>query len=97
MTVHLLSKPPILRHVHQEPIAAIPETLNQPSIREIEQLPYLSAVITEGLRLATSQRQTRIGPHEVMTFKESASGKVWHIPPGASQPPIPLGSPGMVR
>lgn len=90
MTVHLLSTPRVLSKLRTELNAALPDVSAPLSIRDIEQLPYLSAVITEGLRLAlgTSQRQTRISPNDVMTFKDGK--KQWHIPPGVSiTPPSP--------
>ena len=91
MIVHLLSSPRVVGKLRAELKAAIPDVSRPISIREIEQLPYLSAVITEGLRLAmgTSQRQTRISPHEVMTFNDGK--KQWHIPPGVSNDlPLPM-------
>lgn len=85
MTVHLLSTPRVLAKLRTELQAALPDVSAPLSIRDIEQLPYLSAVITEGLRLAmgTSQRQTRISPTDVMTFNDGK--KQWHIPPGVSR------------
>jgi cytochrome P450 len=89
MTVHLLSTPRVLSKLRTELTAALPDVTTTLSIKDTEQLPYLSAVITEGLRLAmgTSQRQTRIS-HEVMTYNDGK--KQWHIPPGVSiTPPEP--------
>ena len=88
MTVHLLSTPRVLGKLRTELKTALPDVSAPVSIREIEQLPYLSAVITEGLRLAmgTSQRQTRISPNEVMTFNDGQ--KQWQIPPGVSVYPL---------
>ena len=82
MTVHLLSTPRVLAKLRTELKAAIPDVSTPLSIENIEQLPYLSAVVTEGLRLAmgTSQRQTRISPNEVMVFNDGK--KEWQIPPG---------------
>ena len=82
MTVHLLSTPRVLAKLRRELVASRPDLSVPLPIKDIEQLPYLSAVITEGLRLAigTSQRQTRISPHEVMIFNDGK--KQWHIPPG---------------
>lgn len=90
MTVHLLSTPRVLAKLRAELTAVLPEVSTPMSIRDIEQLPYLSAVITEGLRLAmgTSQRQTRISPNDVMTFSDGK--KQWHIPPGVSNHPSHL-------
>ena len=91
MTVHLLSTPRVLAKLRAELNVALPDVSAPLSRRDIEQLPYLSAVITEGLRLAmgTSQRQTRISPTEVMVFNDGK--KQWHIPPGVSiNPPLSI-------
>ncbi|KAL9104891.1 MAG: hypothetical protein Q9163_000208 [Psora crenata] len=90
MTVHLLSNPRVLTHLRTELKAALPDVSAPLSIKGIEQLPYLSAVITEGFRLAlgTSQRQTRISPNEVMTFNDGK--KQWHISPGT---PVGIAAP----
>ena len=84
MTVHLLSNPRVLAKLRTELNTAIPNVSEPLSIKDSEQLPYLSAVVTEGLRIAmgTSQRQTRINPTDVMTFNDGK--KEWHIPPGVS-------------
>jgi hypothetical protein len=60
------------------------------AIKDIEQLPYLSAVVTEGLRLAigTSQRQTRISPDDIMAYNDG--DKAWHIPADVSAIPYPV-------
>lgn len=87
MTVHILENPRVLAKLRAELKAALPNPNEPLSIKDIEQLPYLSAVITEGMRLAmgTSQRQTRINPNEVMTFNDA--DKQWSIPPGVSKQP----------
>ena len=84
MTVHILENPRVLAKLRTELNAALPNPNEPLSIKDTEQLPYLSAVITEGMRLAmgTSQRQTRINPNEVMTFNDG--NKQWFIPPGVS-------------
>lgn len=86
MTVHLLTNPKVLSQMRAELNTALPDLSAPLSINKIEQLPYLTAVILEGFRLAlgTSQRQTRIA-HEVMIFNDGK--KQWRIPPGASNPP----------
>lgn len=87
MSVHLLSTPRVLAKLRRELKAAIPDPDQPISIPEIEQLPYLSAVITEGFRLAigTSQRQTRINPEGVMALADGK--KQWRIPQGVSLTP----------
>lgn len=88
MTVLILSTPRVLAKLRIELKIAIPDVSASLSIKDIEQLPYLNAVITEGLRLAigNSRRQTRISPSEVMTFNDGK--KQWHIPPGVSITPF---------
>ncbi|KAL9041934.1 MAG: hypothetical protein Q9214_003940, partial [Letrouitia sp. 1 TL-2023] len=85
MSVYLLSTPRVLAQLRAELKRAIPNPAQPQSIRDIEQLPYLDAVVTEGLRLTmgTSRRQTRISPYEIMTFCDE--DKVWHIPAGVSE------------
>lgn len=87
MSVHLLSTPRVLTKLRNELTAAIPDPDQPLSIPELEQLPYLGAVITEGFRLAmgTSQRQTRINPEGVMTLADGK--KQWQIPRGVSFAP----------
>lgn len=82
MTVHILSTPRVLAKLRNELKEAIPDPDQPLLVKDIEQLPYLGAVISEGFRLAmgTSQRQTRINPEGVMTFNDGK--KQWHIPPG---------------
>ena len=91
MTVYLLTTPRVLRKLREELNTALPDVTAPISIKDIEQLPYLSAVISEGLRLAigNSQRQTRIAP-DVMTFNDGK--KTWHIPHGVGSLSTPLTS-----
>ena len=86
MTVHLLTNPKVLSKMRAELNVALPDLSAPLSINKIEQLPYLTAVILEGFRLAlgTSQRQTRIA-HEFMVFNDGK--KQWRIPPGVSSLP----------
>ena len=89
MTVHILLNPSILAKLRNELKAARPDVSAPLSMKDTEQLPYLSAVVAEGLRLAvgTSQRQTRINPNDVMVFNDGK--KSWKIPPGViTIPPL---------
>lgn len=92
MTVHLLTNPNVLAKLRAELNTALPDLSAPLSIKKIEQLPYLTAVILEGFHLAlgTSQRQTRIA-HEVMTFNDGK--KQWRIPPGVSDIALALDFP----
>jgi len=55
---------------------------NATTSTELEQLPYLSAVVQEGLRLSygVSHKLPRIAPDETLTFVDGE--KIWLIPPG---------------
>ena len=76
-TFHILSNPNVLSKLQEELTTAIPDPKTQPIWAELEKLPYLSAVIKEGLRLAhgTSNRLPRISKGS-MTYGD------WTIPPG---------------
>lgn len=85
MTFYLLSTPRVLSKLRAELKEALPDASSSPSIRSMEQLPYLSAVILEGLRISmgTSNRQTRISPDEVMVYNNGK--KQWRIPAGVRE------------
>jgi cytochrome P450 len=72
ITYHLLSDPSILQKLQQELRDAIPDAQERqfPSFNKVETLPYLSAVIQEGLRLhpAVSGRQQRVAPTEDLVY-----------------------------
>jgi cytochrome P450 len=74
---YLLKEPAKLQRLTSELRKA-----NPTSSTELEQLPYLNAVVQEGLRLfyAVSHRLPRIAPDETLSFVDS--GKPWLIPPG---------------
>jgi cytochrome P450 len=69
-TFHILNNPEKLSRLHQELRAAMPDPQAHTPLIELEQLPYLSAVIMEGLRLSigVSNRNARIA-HEPMLYK----------------------------
>jgi cytochrome P450 len=74
---YLLKEPAKLQRLTNELRKANPTTST-----ELEQLPYLNAVVQEGLRLSygVSHRLPRIAPDETLSFVDS--GKTWLIPPG---------------
>ena len=65
---HLLANPEIMRRVRAE----LKTVSNSASWTELEQLPYLSAVIAEGNRLSfgVTARVCRIAPDEDLRYKE---------------------------
>ncbi|KAF7937086.1 hypothetical protein BELL_0704g00020 [Botrytis elliptica] len=84
LTFYLLSNPKLLIKLRAELNAALPDPSIEPILKDMEQLPYLSAVIQEGLRIAmgTSNRQTRNAPDQTMKYDDGK--KVWLIPPGSN-------------
>lgn len=81
---HLLNNPSILRKLKSELEVAMPDLSAPVYIKEVEQLPYLTALISEGLRIGmgTSNRQFRIAPDEVLRLEDGKTE--WIIPKGVS-------------
>lgn len=90
ITYHVLANPPILARLQTE----LREAFNQDqrdqvlSYKQLEALPYLTAIITEGLRIATgvSGRFPRINKsnHMLYTDYTGSTPKTYTIPPGAT-------------
>ena len=84
-TYHLLSSPRILQNLKTELRSALPSAPTVPPLSQIENLPYLSAVIQEAVRLSygAATRLQRISPEQSLTFRDrtSGEGKTWTIPP----------------
>lgn len=82
MTYHLLTNPSVLSKLKAELSAAIPDPSISLPLPALEQLPYLTACIQEGLRLScgVSSRLQRIAPDEDLIF--DAGTKQWTIPRG---------------
>ncbi|KAL8850766.1 MAG: hypothetical protein Q9221_004334 [Calogaya cf. arnoldii] len=77
----LLSNPPILKRLRDELVEAMPDPDALPTGAQVEQLPYLTAIIQEGLRIQPSAtRMTRIAPTEDLQFHTPT--KDWVIPKG---------------
>ncbi|EXJ85668.1 hypothetical protein A1O1_06034 [Capronia coronata CBS 617.96] len=91
----LLTQPEILRRLKLELKDAIRDPAHLPPLAVIEQLPYLSACIKEGLRLSNgvSCRLQRIDPDNPIVFTDRlrAKGKQYLLPPGT-----PLSMTGML-
>ncbi|KIX07822.1 uncharacterized protein Z518_02476 [Rhinocladiella mackenziei CBS 650.93] len=76
---YLLYSPSILQILREELRTIIPfPDSHIPNLSKIENLPYLSAVISEGIRISygVTTRTPRIAPDEALRYKE------WTIPPG---------------
>ena len=82
ITYHLLTVPAVLRKLKAELATAIPDPSKSVPLSALEQLPYLTACIQEGLRLScgVSSRLQRIAPDEDLIFNDGK--KTWTIPRG---------------
>src|SRR5438552_1595965 len=61
---HLLANPPILQTLKAELATAMPDPTTIPPLSQLEQLPYLSAIVLEGFRMSygVSSRLQRVSP-----------------------------------
>lgn len=75
---HILANRQILQKLKQELSSAIPNPDKYLSVQELEQLPFLSAVVLEGYRISygVASRLQRVSPDLPLTFHE------WVIPAG---------------
>ncbi|TGO37583.1 hypothetical protein BHYA_0093g00080 [Botrytis hyacinthi] len=75
---HLLDNPQHLKTLRDELKSVMQDRYARACLKDLEGLPFLNAVINEGLRLSygISTRLPRISPYEVMMYKD------WEIPAG---------------
>ncbi|RAL13759.1 cytochrome P450 [Aspergillus homomorphus CBS 101889] len=75
---HILNNPDAHQKLKAELFASMPEASSIAPLETLEQLPFLSATIKEGLRLSSivTTRLPRIAPHETLQYKQ------WSIPAG---------------
>ncbi|KAL2207483.1 cytochrome P450 [Sarocladium strictum] len=71
ITYHLLTKPELLAKLRKELNEAIDDPLRLPSWTSLEKLPYLGAVLQEGLRLSygVSARTARVPTQESLLYR----------------------------
>ena len=81
---HLLANPPILQKLRTELKAEIPDAFTMPTFKQVNSLPYLTAVVQEGLRMhaGASTRQQRVAPDEDLVYTDTKTAKKWIIPAG---------------
>lgn len=86
ITFHLLADPSILKKLKQELATSFPDPDARPTAAQLERLPYLSAIIQEGLRChpAVSGRMQRIAPDENLVYHDPSTKEYWVIPTGVS-------------
>ncbi|KAF2835994.1 cytochrome P450 [Patellaria atrata CBS 101060] len=83
ITFELLAYPDKLVKLKAELAAAFPNPDNI-SAAVCENLPYLTAVIQEGIRLHPGGlvRMTRVAPHQTMIYSNKKENREWTIKPG---------------
>ncbi|KAI0408575.1 cytochrome P450 [Xylaria palmicola] len=88
MTFWLLKQPETLRKLKNELRTVMPSVsdVGKVPLATLEALPYLTAIIKEGLRLSygVSTRLQRIDPDKPVVFKDRKTGREWIIPPKTS-------------
>ncbi|KAI4242602.1 MAG: hypothetical protein L6R40_003983 [Gallowayella cf. fulva] len=82
ITFHILDNESILRTLKAELATTFNPDAKAPRLLRLEQLPYLTAVILEGLRLSygVATRLPRIAPDRIIQYKQ------YSIPPGVMLP-----------
>lgn len=84
LTFELLANPSCLAKLKTELAEAIPDPNSLPKYATVENLPYLSAVVQETLRLhpPASMRGQRVSPDEPVVYRSRDGELEWSIPPG---------------
>lgn len=84
LTFHLLANPSCLAKLKTELAEAMPDPNSLPTCATVENLPYLSAVVQETLRLhpPASFRSQRVSPDEPVVYRSRDGEVEWRIPPG---------------
>ena len=85
-TYHIMMDPAVQKSLMTELESAMPDPNHCPGMQALEQLPYLSAVVNEGLRISLGvlHRLTRVHPDRALQFGE------WTIPAGTPVGMTPL-------
>ena len=80
----ILANPEVFRKLKQELEKALPDP-NQPmTSSQLEQLPYLTGIIQEGIRLHPGAlvRQSRVATEQDLVYTHPNGKKLWAIPAG---------------
>jgi cytochrome P450 len=80
---HLLGSPDVVKRLRDELLTAMPKPGEMPSLATLQNLPYLNAVVDEGVRIAfpVAARSPRIFRDHTLQYEQ------WAIQPGVSTGP----------
>ncbi|KAK8172378.1 cytochrome P450 [Phyllosticta citrichinensis] len=91
---HVHAHPPYLSRLRSELLplytspspAPSPSPPTRPSLAALHSLPFLTACITEALRLShgVAGRLPRVAPDDDLTYTDPASGRAWRVPRGTT-------------
>jgi cytochrome P450 len=79
---HIIENPDVLSRLRVELEQAMPDTMQMPSLATLQNLPYLNAVVDEGVRISfpVPARSPRIFEDRVLQYEK------WTIKPGVRPP-----------
>ncbi|KAM4059506.1 cytochrome p450 [Hirsutella rhossiliensis] len=82
----LLANPSEFAKVKAEVVSAIPDPDQIPAFSQVDNLPYLNAVIQETIRVhpGVVSRLPRVSPQSAIVYTDKQRGKEYIIPPGTS-------------
>lgn len=84
----MVDNPSVLKKLKEELLTVMPsvEDVGKIPITTLESLPYLTAVIKEGVRLiyGNSTPHFRVGSSRSLLYEDKLAGKSWMIPPNTS-------------
>ncbi|KAH6628941.1 cytochrome P450 [Chaetomium tenue] len=81
---HILADPLVCKKLKAE-LTTLPHTADGiPPLTEVENLPYLGAVIQESIRVhpGVMSRQMRVSPEVPIIYNDKRKGKTYSVPPG---------------
>ncbi|KAK7530276.1 cytochrome P450 [Phyllosticta citribraziliensis] len=83
---HVHAHPPYLSRLRAELLPLYTSPCPHPSLSSLQALPFLTACITEALRLShgVAGRLPRVAPDDDLAYTDPASGRAWRVPRGTA-------------
>lgn len=83
LTYHIAVNPLVRQKLFQELKGAIPRRKDSPKLQQLERLPYLTAIIQEGLRIThlVTHRSCRLFPDKALVYRGQSipQGTILHM------------------